>query len=103
MVRAFYDAVEAHDFDRAAALWTAEMRERYPPDEYLVGRFTPTTRIDILGVRTLERAGDRARVAVAIREFRSDEDGSRVYEGAWDLVRRDGRWLLADPDLTQTG
>jgi len=102
-VRAFYDAVQAHDFDRAAALWTAEMRERYPPRQYIDGRFAQTTRIDLPGLSTLSRNGDVARVAVTIVEYRRDESTPRRYEGAWDLVRRDGRWLLADPDLRQTG
>ncbi len=101
-MRAFYDAVTAHDFDRAASLWTAEMRQRYPPRQYIDGRFAPTTRIDLPRLETIARTGDTARVAVTIIEYRRDGSSPRRYEGAWDLVRRDGRWLLADPRLRQT-
>jgi hypothetical protein len=101
-VRAFYDAVERHDFEQAAALWTAEMRQRYPPSRYIDGRFAGTTRIDLPRLSTVARSGDTARVAVTVIEYRTDEPTPRRYEGAWDLVRRDGRWLLADPDLAQT-
>ena len=101
-VRAFYDALERHDFDRAAALWTSEMRLRYPPRQYIDGRFAPTTRIDLPRLSTISRTGATARVAVTIVEYRRNSSAPRRYEGVWDLVRRDGRWLLADPDLRQT-
>jgi len=35
----FYDAVAAHAFARAAALWSPSMRQRYPPATYIDHRF----------------------------------------------------------------
>ncbi|HKF85975.1 MAG TPA: protein kinase, partial [Candidatus Limnocylindrales bacterium] len=37
-VSRFYAAVEAHDWDTAIALWSPSMRERYPPQEWLIDR-----------------------------------------------------------------
>ncbi len=98
-VRTFYDAVEVHDWERAIALWSPSMRERYPPDEWLVDRFRRTTRIDITQLRTvsIDRDAGRARVSVTLVEYRSVEPSPRTFVGAWDLVRSDGRWVLDDP------
>jgi eukaryotic-like serine/threonine-protein kinase len=98
-VRTFYDAVEAHDWDRAIALWSPTMRERYPPDAWLIDRFRPTTRIDIteLGTVFVDRDAGRARVSVTLIEYRRVEPSPRTFVGAWDLVRMDGRWVLHDP------
>jgi serine/threonine-protein kinase len=95
----FYDAVEEHDWDRAISRWSPSMQERYPVDEWLIGRFRPTTRIDITRLSTLSVDGDRARVAVTLVEYRTVEPSPRTLSGAWDLVRIDGRWLLDDPDF----
>jgi len=75
------------------------MQERYPPDDWLVGRFRRTTRIDITSLRTvsLNRDAGTARVEVSLVEHRSVEPSPRTFVGAWDLVRIDGRWMLDDP------
>ena len=98
-VLAFYDAVEDHDWDTAIDLWSPSMQERYPPQEWLVARFRPTTRIDVTRIDTISNSGGRARVEVSLTEYRTVEPSPRRFVGAWDLVRRDGRWLLNDPDF----
>jgi len=98
-VRDFYDRVEAHDWDAAIARWSPSMQNRYPPDEWLVDRFRPTTRIDITSLRTLsiDRDAGRARVSVALVEYRRVGPSPRSFVGSWDLVRFDGRWVLDQP------
>ena len=48
----FYSLVVRHDFDAAARLWSPRMRDRYPPRQYIDGRFAPTTAIDIRHLST---------------------------------------------------
>ena len=98
-VLAFYDAVERHDWDTAIDLWSPSMQERYPPQEWLINRFRRTTRIDVTRIETVSNSGDQARVEVSLTEYRSVEPSPRRFVGAWDLVLRDGRWLLNDPDF----
>jgi hypothetical protein len=99
-VLAFYDAVERHQFARAASLWTASMRQRYPVSGNINGRFSRTTRIDVTSIRTVAlntRAGT-ATVAISLKEYRTVEPSPRFFTGSWDLVRTsDGRWLLNQP------
>jgi hypothetical protein len=97
----FYDAAADHDWDRAIGRWSPSMQERYPPQEWLIDRFRPTTRIDVTRLRTLsvDRDANTARVAISLTEYRTAEPSPRRFSGAWDLVRRDGRWLLDDPDF----
>jgi len=100
-VSRFYAAVEAHDWDTAIALWSPSMRERYPPQEWLIDRFKRTTRIDIpqLSTVSIDRDAGRARVAVTLVEYRTVEPSPRTLSGSWDLVVIDGRWLLNDPNF----
>ena len=98
-VLAFYDAVEAHNWDAAVALWSPSMQERYPPQDYLIDRFRRTTRIDVTYLQTVSDSGGRARVNVSLTEYRSVEPSPQRFVGAWDLVLRDGRWVLNDPDF----
>jgi hypothetical protein len=96
-VVAFYDAVEAHDWGTAIGLWSASMQRRYPPGEWLIGRFSRTTRIDVLSVHRVAFSQSTARVAVSIREYRTVAPSPRRFVGSWDLVLVDGRWLLDRP------
>ena len=100
-VAKFYDAVEAHDWDTAIALWSPSMRRRYPPQEWLIDRFKRTTRIDLTRLRTasVDRAAGRARVAVSLTEYRTVEPSPRSFSGSWDLVVVNGRWRLNDPNF----
>jgi serine/threonine-protein kinase len=100
-VAKFYDAVEAHDWDTAIALWSPSMRRRYPPQQWLIDRFKRTTRIDLPRLRTVsvDRAAGRARVAVTLVEYRTVEPSPRTFSGSWDLVVINGRWRLNDPNF----
>jgi len=97
----FYDAVEAHDYDAAAALWSPRMRREYPPSRYINGRFDATTRIDVNRVRIEQMSVARreAVVAIDITEYRTS-GSARHWFGTWDLVLVDGRWLMDDPHLS---
>ena len=95
----FYDLVVQGEFDAAAGLWTRSMRERYPPDGYIDGRFAPTTRIDITRLR-IERMSLRAGtalVSVALTEYRSSGPSPRRFVGSWELVLSDRGWLMNQP------
>jgi hypothetical protein len=98
-VASFYDFVEAHQFDAAAALWTDRMRAEYPPDGYIDGRFAPTTAIDLNRneVIALNSAAGTAVVAVDLIEHRTVEPTPRRFVGTWDLVRTPSGWLLDEP------
>jgi hypothetical protein len=74
------------------------MQREYPPDQWLIGRFAHTTRIDVTGLRTTARddAAGRATVAVTLVEYRTDA-APRTISGSWRLVRTGGRWLLDVP------
>lgn len=100
-MRHFYDLVEQHEYEAAARLWTPRMRANYPPNEYINGRFDLTTRIDIDRLKriALDQGAGTAVVSVAITEHRSD-GSSRIYDGTWELVRRDGRWLMDEPHFS---
>lgn len=95
----FYDAVEDHRWEAAVDLWSPSMQNRYPPNEWLIDQFQPTTQIDLTRVRTVSNSDGRARVEVSLTEYRSSGPSPRRFVGAWDLVLRDGRWLLNDPDF----
>ena len=98
-VARFYYLVEAHDFDAAARLWTARMRRQYPPNGYIDGRFSRTTRIDLRRneiVAMSARAGT-AVVAVDLIEYRTVEPSPRRFIGRWDLVLVNGQWLMDRP------
>ncbi|HEY7590006.1 MAG TPA: protein kinase [Candidatus Limnocylindrales bacterium] len=98
-VARFYDLVEAHRFDEAAALWTARMRRQYPPDGYIDGRFSRTTRIDLRrnDIIALDRRAGTAVVAVDLIEYRTVEPSPRRFIGRWDLVLVNGQWLMDRP------
>jgi serine/threonine-protein kinase len=98
-VALFYNLVEAHRFDEAAALWTARMRSQYPPDGYIDGRFSRTTRIDLLRneITSLSRREGTATVAVDLIEYRTVEPSPRRFVGWWELRLIDGQWLMDRP------
>ena len=99
VVASFYDLVEAHDFDAAAALWTARMRNEYPPNEYIAGRFSRTTRIDLRRneVVQFDASSGTAVVAVDLVEYRTVEPSPRRFVGSWDLVLTDDGWRMDEP------
>jgi hypothetical protein len=99
VVARFYNLVEAHRFDEAAALWTARMRRQYPPDQNIDGRFSRTTRIDLRRnvLVSIDRAAGTAVVAVDLIEYRTVEPSPRRFVGRWDLVLTSGGWRMDRP------
>jgi eukaryotic-like serine/threonine-protein kinase len=99
VVARFYEAVEAHDFDAAASLWTPRMRREYPPDGYIDGRFSHTTRIDLRRnkVVALDTGAGTAVVSVDLIEYRDIEPSPRRFVGRWELVLTDQGWLMDKP------
>jgi serine/threonine protein kinase len=99
VVARFYDLVETHEFDAAAALWSDRMRAEYPPDEYIDGRFSRTTRIDLLRneVLSLDADSGTAVVAVDLVEHRTVEPTPRRFTGRWDMVLTDDGWRMDEP------
>jgi serine/threonine protein kinase len=99
VVARFYDAVEAHDFEAAASLWSPRMRREYPPDGYIDGRFSHTTRIDLRRnkVVALDTGAGTAVVSVDLIEYRNIEPSPRRFVGRWDLVLTDQGWLMDKP------
>jgi hypothetical protein len=100
-VARFYRLVVEDRFDEAAALWTADMRERYPPEGNIDGRFAPTTDIDLVRneIVAIDPQAGTATVAVDLIEYRESGPSPRRFVGDWDLVLVDGRWLMDDPDF----
>ena len=99
VVAGFYNLIETGRFDEAASLWSARMRQAYPPKGYVDGRFAMTTRIDL--VRDLLVAIDRdagtALVAVDLIEYRTVEPSPRRFVGSWDLVLTSRGWRMDEP------
>ena len=77
------------------------MRDRYPPDQNIDGRFAPTTAIDLLRneIIAIDQAAGTATVAVDIVEYRESGPSPRRFVGDWDLLLVDGQWLMNDPDF----
>jgi eukaryotic-like serine/threonine-protein kinase len=99
-VARFYFLVDEGRFDEAAALWTSQLRERYPPREYIDGRFAPTESIDLdrNDLIAYDESAGTAVVGVDLTEVRRDGEVRR-FVGSWDLVRTDAGWRMSDPDF----
>jgi hypothetical protein len=98
-VAAFYRFVVDEQFREAEALWTDEMRQRYPPAGNIDGRWDDTHAVSIqrLEIVALDEATGYALVAVDFIETSGSPATTTRYIGTWELVRRDGRWLLHEP------
>jgi hypothetical protein len=99
-VVSWYALIDQGRYDDAAALWTASMRQRYPPAEYIDGRFAQTTDISVNSARTIAYDGNAgtATVAVSLTEARTNGE-TRQWVGDWDLVLTSDGWRLNDPDF----
>jgi hypothetical protein len=96
-VARFYQAVSAHDFAAAAALWTQRMQAQYPPAEYIDHRFAATQQINLQAERMLGNGGGLATVYVDVVEI---IDGQRRHwVGTWQLLDTASGWLLNRPNL----
>ena len=75
------------------------MRREYPPDAYIDGRFSRTTRIDLRRseVIAIDTRAGTAVVAVDLIEYRTVEPSPRRFTGRWDLVLTDQGWRMDEP------
>ena len=96
-VARFYEAVAAHDFVGAAALWTPAMRANYPPATYIDDRFAGTKQINLRTDRVVSASGGVAAVYVDLVEHTAA--GVQHWVGTWQLVQTPAGWLLDKPDL----
>jgi cytoskeletal protein RodZ len=96
-VASFYQMVGAHDFGRAAQLWSPRMRAAYPPDQNIDQRFSQTRQVAVNRAEVVSMNGTQATVAVDLTEV----TGARQqhYTGTWSLVRSGTGWLLDQPNL----
>jgi hypothetical protein len=74
------------------------MRERYPPAQYIDGRFAPTTAIDIRRLEITSESIARRSATVAVDLIEHRDDGStRQWVGSWELVLTTAGWLMDQP------
>jgi hypothetical protein len=99
VVARFYDLVVDHKFDAAAKLWTSRMRQQYPPDGYIDGRFSRTTRIDLRRneVVAFDAGAGTAVVAVDLVEDRTVEPSPRRFIGRWEMILTADGWKMDEP------
>ena len=96
-VARFYQAVTAHDFAGAAALWSPAMQAQYPPAEYIDRRFVATQQINLMAERVVATGGGVAVVYVDMVELSGGQ--TRHWVGTWQLINSASGWLLNHPDL----
>ena len=99
VVAGFYNLVEAQRFEEAAALWSARMRQAYPPEGYIDGRFARTRRIELVRdvLVAIDREAGPASVAVDLIEYRTVEPSPRRFVGSWELVLTSRGWRMDEP------
>ncbi|MEO6797296.1 MAG: hypothetical protein ABI401_06485 [Candidatus Dormibacter sp.] len=100
-VAGFYQAVAAHRFDAAAALWSARMQANYPPGEFINHRFASTQQMGLRQDRTLANNGQVATVYIDLIEVYAGS--TRHWVGTWQVVRTSSGWLLDQPNLRAAG
>ena len=100
-VRRFYEAVSAHQFDVAAALWSPAMQSVFPPTVFIDQRFSTTEQLDVRADRLVANSGDTAVVYVDVIEVIGG--GQRHWTGTWELVDTSTGWLLDRPNLQAEG
>jgi hypothetical protein len=98
-VARFYEAVAAHDFVAAAALWTPALRANYPPATYIDDRFAATQQINLRTDRVVAAGGGAAAVYVDLVE--QTAAGVQHWVGTWQLVQTPAGWLLDVPNLQE--
>jgi len=100
-IRDFYALVSAHRFDEAAALWSANQQQNFPPKTNINGRFANTTQFSVDDARIANQTADRATVVVALTEFKQGEAMPHHYTGTWQLVHGPSGWLFDQPNLQE--
>src|SRR2546425_2011471 len=96
----FYQALAAHDFEAAAALWTPGMQAQYPPAEYIDQRFAATQEIGLRAERVVGDSGGVAVVYVDVVEVIGGQ--MHHWGGTWPVVETSSGWLLNRPNLRPT-
>jgi hypothetical protein len=96
-VAGFYQAVAAHQFDAAAAAWSAQMQANYPPSEFINHRFAYTQGMNLRAARVLANNGQVSTVYVDLIEVYAGT--TRHWVGTWQLVSSSSGWLLNQPNL----
>jgi hypothetical protein len=96
-IATFYQAVAAHQFDAAAATWSARMQSAYPPPEYINRRFAYTQRMDLRQAQIISNNGQVATVYIDLIEVYAGS--TRHWVGTWQLVSTSSGWLLNQPNL----
>jgi len=100
VVARFYQALAAHDFEAAAALWTPVLQAQYPPAEYIDQRFAATEQLDLRAERVVGDSGGVAVVYVDVVEVIGGQ--MHHWVGTWQLVDTSSGWLLNRPNLRPT-
>ncbi|HEY8678716.1 MAG TPA: hypothetical protein VIN39_08815 [Candidatus Dormibacteraeota bacterium] len=100
-IAAFYQAVAAHNFDDAAATWSAQMQAAYPPTEYINHRFAYTQQMNLRAARAVANNGQVSTVYIDLIEVYAGT--TRHWVGTWQLVRDSSGWLLNQPNLRAAG
>ena len=100
-VAGFYRAVAAHQFDAAAAAWSAQMQANYPPSEFINHRFVYTQGISLRAARVLANSGQVSTVYIDLIEVYAGT--TRHWVGTWQLVSSSSGWLLNQPNLRAAG
>jgi hypothetical protein len=97
VVRQFYAAISAHQFDVAASLWSAAMQAQYPPTLFIDERFSATQEVDLTAERVVADDGGTAIVSVQVVEVTGGE--TRHWAGIWELIDTSAGWLLNSSNL----
>jgi hypothetical protein len=97
VVRHFYAAISAHQFDVAASLWSAPMQAQYPPTLFIDERFSATQEVDLTAERVVADGGGTAIVSVQVVELTGGE--TRHWAGTWELIDTSLGWLLNSSNL----
>jgi hypothetical protein len=95
-VAAFYGFVVDEEFDAAYALWSDRMKNAFPRDDNLDGRFDDTAAITFSQLETVTSDANGAVVQANFVE-QYESGATRQFIGYWELVLVDGSWLLDQP------
>jgi hypothetical protein len=96
-ISSFYQAVAAHQFDAAAATWSARMQSAYPPPQYINQRFAYTQQMNLRQAQVIANNGQTATVYIDLIEVYAGS--TRHWVGTWQLVETPSGWLLNQPNL----
>ena len=95
-VALFYRHAVDEAFDAAYAMWSERMKQGFPREENLDGRFDETAAITFNQLRTV--AEDAGRAVVQTNFVEEYESGAtREFIGYWEVVLVEGQWLLDQP------